>query len=158
NQNMTLFLRVDTLDVTLELRKFKKRRVSSSATLPRPTEVVDLTNQAAAIELNAASRNFLVDGDSRIERQRRQGRHNNTIRERDSRRLDFEYVTQPACRSTRPTHSSIGIQSTIEVDVHHTRWAIQRTNPGSEVRCQGYLRHKNKKCNELIDKKGRGGL
>ena len=125
------------------IEKIKRRRASSSATPPRPREVVDLTNQAA-VELNAASRNFLADGDSRTVRRRRQGRHNHPIRDSDSHRPEFEYVTQPAHRSTRPAHSSVGIQSTIEVDVHHTRWAIRRTNPGSEVRCQGYLRHKKK--------------
>ena len=51
------------------IEKIKKRRALSSATPPRPREVVDLTNQAA-VELNAASRNFLADGDSRTVRRR----------------------------------------------------------------------------------------
>ena len=50
------------------------------------------------------------------------------------------------------------IRSNVEVDIHPTRWAIRRTKAGSEVRCQGYLRDEKRKCNELIDKKGRAGL
>ncbi|MCO5572082.1 hypothetical protein L7F22_025833 [Adiantum nelumboides] len=133
-----------------------KRRASTSAIPPAPREVIDLTNEAA-IELEAANRRVSADGDSRSVRRKREGVLKNPIKDGDSHRPEYEYVTyNTQCHRTHDVLQ--GVQNEGEVEIHPTRWAIRRTTAGSQVRCQGYVRNERRKCNELIDKKGRAGL
>lgn len=120
------------------IEKIKKRCASTSAIPPAPRTVVDLTNEVA-VELNASNRRISIDGDSRTVRQRRQGGNHNPIRDGDSHRPEFEYITRSA-RQPTPSQNLNVRRSDVEVDVHPTRWAIRRrTKPGSEVRCPRVL-------------------
>ncbi|MCO5587042.1 hypothetical protein L7F22_040987 [Adiantum nelumboides] len=133
-----------------------KRRASTSAIPPAPREVIDLTNEAA-IELEAANRRVSADGDSRSVRRKREGVLKNPVKDGDSHRPEYEYVTYNS-QFHRAHNVLQGVQNEGEVEIHPTRWAIRRTPAGSQVRCQGYVRNERQKCNELIDKKGRAGL
>ncbi|MCO5553712.1 hypothetical protein L7F22_007238 [Adiantum nelumboides] len=98
-----------------------KRRASTSAIPPAPREVIDLTNEAA-IELEAANRRVSADGDSRSIRRKREGVLKNPIKDGDSHRPEYEYVTYNT-QCHRAHNVLQGVQNEGEVEIHPTRLA-----------------------------------
>lgn len=138
------------------LQQIKNKRASMSSVPLAPSNVIDLTNEVA-VELDSGKRRLSADGDARTVRRKRSGTIETPIAEGDSHRPEYEYVTQ-GIRQPRQKQEHRRICAVDEINIHPSRWAIRRTSPGSEVRCQGYLRDKGRKCNKLIDQKGRSGL
>ncbi|MCO5587612.1 hypothetical protein L7F22_041561 [Adiantum nelumboides] len=139
------------------LQQIKKKRASMSSVLLATSNVNDLKNEVA-MELNAGKRRLSVDGEVQTIRRKHSGTIETPIAEGNSHRPEYEYVTQNV-RQHRQRQEEHKRGCTIdEINIHPSRWAIRRTNPGSAVRCQGYLQDKGRKCNKLIDQKGRLGL
>ncbi|MCO5561049.1 hypothetical protein L7F22_014670 [Adiantum nelumboides] len=136
----------------------QQSRYDSFLKVPLETSnVIDLTNEVE-IELNARQRRLSADGEVQTIRRKRSGTIETPIAEGYSHRSKYEYVTQNV-RQHRQRQEEHKRSCTVdEINIHPSRWAIRRTNPGSAVRCQGYLQDKGRKCNELIDQKGRLGL